>query len=102
MVRVGDAEYCLRLTMRSLAILQEEYGQTSLLQLFGGEKGELPNFGACLRMIELALRKHHPDAGPDVADEIFTGDQTVVGRIIGAAFPDAEVGAGGKGKAARA
>lgn len=97
----GGKTYCLRLTMKSLAVLQDEFGQ-DLGGIMNMKAGALPNLKLCLRMIELGLQKHHPDASADLADEIATADMSVIGRLISAAFPDAEVQDGGKPKAAGA
>lgn len=97
-VHNAGKDYCLRLTMRSIAQLQDEYGQ-GLMPLLGMKDGELPHFGICLRLVELALKKHHPDAGPELADDILTADIGVVGRLIAAAFPDMEGNTGGKPEA---
>lgn len=100
-VTCAGADYCLRLTMRGIAQLQDEYGQ-GLEPLLGMKDGVMPHFGICLRLVEIALKKHHPDAGPELADEILTADVGVVGRLIAAAFPDPEGNAGGKPEAAGA
>jgi hypothetical protein len=96
--KVGGQEYCLRLTMRSLATLQDEYGQ-ALAPITAVKPGEIPQFGVCLRMIELALKKHHPEADASVADDIFTDDMEIIGRLLAATFPDIEDKSGGKPKA---
>ena len=89
-VSVGGQEYCLRLTMRGIATLQDEFGQ-NLEPILALQPGELPHFGVCLRVVELALKRYHPDAGPDVADDILTQDMTIFGTILEAAFPQSEV-----------
>lgn len=89
-VNVGGESYCLRLTMRGIATLQDEYGK-NLEPILALKKNELPHFGICLRVVELALHRHHPDAGPDVADDILTQDMTIFGTLLEAAFPQAEV-----------
>lgn len=99
-VTVGGKEYNLRLTMRSIAVLQQEYGQ-ELAPVLGLAPGALPDFGVCLRVVDLALRKHHPDLEGDVADDILTQDMTIFGRLIQAAFPQPEPARPGKPRAAR-
>jgi hypothetical protein len=89
-VSVGGKEYCLRLTMRGIATLQDEFGQ-NLDPILSLKEGELPHFGICLRVVELALQRHHPEAGADVADDILTQDMTIFGKLLEAAFPQAEV-----------
>lgn len=89
-VSVGGESYCLRLTMRGIATLQDEYGQ-NLEPILALKKGELPHFGVCLRVVELALQRYHPEAGPDVADDILTQDMAIFGTLLEAAFPQAEV-----------
>lgn len=96
---VAGKEYVLRLTMRGLATLQDEYGQ-DLAPILSVKPGQMPHFGICLRLVELALKKRHPDATPDLADDILTEDPEIVGRIIQAAFPDADSKAAGKQRAA--
>lgn len=88
-VSVGGESYCLRLTMRGIAALQDEYGQ-NLEPILGIKEGELPHFGVCLRVVELALHRHHPDAGPEVADDILTQDMGIFGELMQAAFPQAD------------
>jgi hypothetical protein len=78
--------YRLWLTMRAVATLQDEFGQ-DLAPIVNLREGDLPHFGACLRVVELALKRHHPDAGPDIADDLFSADPTLFGRLIQAAFP---------------
>lgn len=99
-VTVGGKEYCLRLTMRGIATLQDEFGQ-GLEPILNIKPGELPHFGVCLRVVELALKRHHPDATADDADDILTQDMAIFGKVIEAAFPVAEEQAKpGKKKAA--
>lgn len=88
-VSVGSKNYCLRLTMRGIATLQDEYGQ-NLSPILGIKDGELPHFGVCLRVVELALQRYHPDAGPDIADDILTQDMAIFGQILEAAFPQSD------------
>ena len=100
-VSVGSETYCLRLTMRGIATLQDEYGQ-NLEPILGLKEDQLPHFGVCLRVVELALQRYHPDAGPEVADDILTQDMGIFGQLMEAAFPQAEAQAveGKKKKAA--
>jgi len=96
-VSVGNDRYCLRLTMRGIAALQDEYGQ-NLDPILNIKEGELPHFGVCLRVVELALHRYHPEAGPDVADDILTQDMAIFGQLLEAAFPQAEVQSDGEKK----
>jgi hypothetical protein len=89
-VKADGKTWTQRLSLRGLATLQDEYG-TDLQQIIGIEAGAIPHFGAILRVIELALKKHHPEATPDDAEAILTADLSVFGRVIEAAFPAAEV-----------
>jgi hypothetical protein len=98
-VSVGGKEYCLRLTMRGIATLQDEFGQ-GLEPILNIKPGELPHFGVCLRVVELALKRHHPDATADDADDILTQDMAIFGKVIEAAFPVPEDDTAGKKKAA--
>jgi len=86
---VGDVTYRLRLTMRGIAQLQDEYG-LDLEPILGIKEGHMPNFGACLRVVEIALQRYHADAGVDAADDILSADMSVFGRLISVAFPDAQ------------
>jgi hypothetical protein len=67
--------------------LQDEYGQ-NLEPILAIKDGELPHFGVCLRVVELALQRYHPDAGPDVADDILTQDMGYLsGSCLRRLFP---------------
>lgn len=102
-VRHEGRDYRLRMSMRVLATLQQEFGERSLEDLF--RSGGTPNFAACLRLVELSLHKDHRAEAGDLADDLMTADPGIVGRLVEAAFPDA-TGAGdgearpGKRKAA--
>lgn len=88
LVKVAGREYRLRLTMRSLAVLQDEFG-VDLLPILEMDKGGIPDMRFCLRLIELALQKHHgEEATPDLADDILSEDMEILGSVIAAAFPD--------------
>jgi hypothetical protein len=88
-VSVGGQEYCLRLTMRGIATLQDEFGQ-NLEPILNVKAGQLPHFGVCLRVVELALKRYHPEAGPEVADDILSEDMMIFGRLLDTAFPAVE------------
>jgi len=91
---LGGAEYTLRLTMRGIAMLQSEFGP-DLGGLLSGkfQDGAIPDFNIVLRVVEVALAKGMPDLTADrlreIADDLVTSDQTIVARIMQAAFPDA-------------
>lgn len=89
--------YSLRLTMRGLASLQDEFGH-NLDPILSLKPGQLPHFGVCLRVVELALQKHHPDATKDLADDILSDDMGVFARVIAAAFPQPEATAANEPK----
>lgn len=81
--------YRLRLTFGVLARLQERYGHESMARMFGAEDG-VPNFGACIALVELALQRHHPEADAQLADDMVTADPDIIRRLQEAAFPDPE------------
>jgi hypothetical protein len=88
-VSVGGEEYRLRLTMRGIATLQDEFGK-NLDPILNLQPGDLPHFGVCIRVVELALKRYHPDASPDVADDILTQDMGIFGQLLEAAFPQGD------------
>jgi hypothetical protein len=96
---LGQNEYTLRLTMRGLATLQGEFG-ADLGGLLSGKvaEGAIPDFNIMLRVVEIALAKGMPDMTADrvrdVADDLVTDDQTILERIMQAAFPDVAAAAG--------
>lgn len=85
-ITVGEETYCLVLGMRGLAKFQAEFGGVGVFKV---EDGQLPNLMAYVRVVELALARHHPDAAEEVVDAILAQDFTVVGRLINAAMPKA-------------
>lgn len=82
--RFDGRDIRLRLTMRSLATLQDEHGGAAIEGIIGGAA---PSLSACIRLVELALQKHHADEAYDLADELFTADPEIVVRLVNAAFP---------------
>jgi hypothetical protein len=102
-VEHNGARYSLRLTMRGIAKLQEEFGR-DIAGLLSGDVATVPDFGAILRVVEIALAKGNPsmadDKIKDLADDIATVD--LVGRIVQAAFPDAEERSGNVKRARKA
>ena len=95
----GGTEYSLILGMAGLARLQQEYGKdlAPLMAMF--EEGQMPDFAVLLRVTELALQRHHPEADSHLADDLLAADITVAVRVINAAFEglQAQGGQGGKG-----
>ncbi|WP_411839246.1 hypothetical protein [Paracoccus sp. ME4] len=94
-------EYSLILGMSGLARLQEEYGKDMAPIVAMFEEGEMPDFAVLLRVTELALQRHHPEGGRELADDLLTADITVPVRVINAAFEglQAQGGKAGKGTA---
>ena len=98
-VQHGGRTYALRLTMRSIATLQGEFGN-DLGGLLTG-KGTVPDVSLCLRVVELALCGGTPGTVdtigdipvPALADELLTADFGIFERLMGAAFPDQVAGA---------
>lgn len=90
---LAGTTYQLCLGMRGIAKLQQEYGQQlDPITKLDPETEELPDFGVMLRIMELALERHHPDADAWIADDLIRQDAAVVFRLIEAAFPSAEDG----------
>jgi len=102
-VEHNGTRYMLRLTMRGIAQLQAEFGR-DIAGVLSGEAGAIPDFAAILRIVEVALQKGQPGMIASevaaVADDMATPD--LVGRIVAAAFPDAEAQAVGNGKRPKA
>jgi len=92
-VEVDGETYTLRLGFRELGKLQDEFGQDLAPFMSAHESGTLPSFTAIVRLVEVALARHHPEAGPDVADAILQQDMSVFGRLMAVAFPDPEAAA---------
>ncbi|RWR31355.1 hypothetical protein D2T31_04980 [Sinirhodobacter populi] len=87
---VGGKTYRLALGLRGIAVLQQELGKDlAPLQI---EDGDHADFNVLLRVVEVALQRHHPDAGPEVAEEILASDLSIWARLVAAAFPDAPEG----------
>lgn len=85
--------YALRLTMAGLAQAQERHPD-AMAAMLGGE-GTAPSLSLCLLLVSLALQKAERmpmGEADDLADELFTADQSVVQRLLAAAFPDTEAG----------
>ncbi|MFE3839658.1 hypothetical protein [Pseudogemmobacter sonorensis] len=95
-VRVGDKEYHLHLSMRGIAALQEEYG-SDLGAFISAPSGGLRDFGPLLRLTEVALRRHHPDATLDEADDILSQNPSAAMDLFNAAFSDLYRGDGEDG-----
>jgi hypothetical protein len=96
-VEHGGRSYSLRLTMRGLASLQAEFGN-SLGGMLDGEANAIPNFALLLRIVEVALG--NVDDKEQVADALLSDDVTIVERIMAASFPALVDGASGNGKRA--
>lgn len=101
--KLGDEEYCLALGLRGVAKLQEQYGANlDPIHNLGQEEGELPDFSVLLRIVDVALERHHPDAPGDVAEMLLAADMALPGKLLTAAFPEQKgAGKAGKGKARR-
>jgi hypothetical protein len=84
--------YTLRLTMLGIANLQEKHGNTFLSKLdVAGD--EMPSMRLLLDVVTTSLERDHGKDGVDLvalADDIFTQDPEIVGRIMKAAFPPGE------------
>lgn len=88
--RLGDAEYTLLLSMRGVSKLQAEFGDDFLQQLQSAND-KLPPMDLCLRVVEIALDRHHKGADiAGIADDLLTADLGLVRRIFEATFPSDE------------
>lgn len=97
---LGDKTYQLCLGMIGFAQLQQEYGQQlEPITKLDPEREELPDFGVIVRIVEIALQRHHPEANRYVADDLCRQDMSLVYRLLEAAMPAGAEDAGGKGKA---
>lgn len=90
----GGKTYTLRLTLGGIAKLQAKYGNDLGGLLSGGIEG-VPPFGLMIDIVAAALEKgERISAGDaaDLADDMLTADQTIMGRLM-KSFPD-QVGNG--------
>lgn len=87
---VGGKAYACRLTMRGIARLQGKHGR-NIAGLLDGSAGDIPDMGAMLDLVSEALQrgsKLEAELADDIADELLSADQTIIGAIIAAAFPE--------------
>lgn len=95
--------YALRLTMAGIGRAQE--AQPDAMNALISGHDAVPSINLCLLLVSLALQKGekiNADEAEELADEIFTADQTVVPRLMAAMAPDVAGGsAPGKPKAKR-
>ncbi|ABN75749.1 hypothetical protein Rsph17029_0636 [Rhodobacter sphaeroides ATCC 17029] len=99
---VGGRAVTLHLGMRGLGKLQDEFGQQLEPILGAFEEQRLPHFGAIVRVVEVALERHHPEAGSDLADDIVAEHPQVFAQLLEAAFPDQSSTPAGSGKKRKA
>jgi hypothetical protein len=88
-VALDGATYTLHMGFRELGVLQSEFGRNLVPLLVKPDDGELPDLAAYLRVVEVSLRRYHPQAAPTVADDIMAADIGIVAKLLAAAFPDA-------------
>lgn len=96
----GGHEYRLMLGLRGFGQLQGEYGAdlSPLMQM--GEDGQIPDINVLLRVVDIALMRHHPDVDEDVAEGLLMQDISLPGKLLAGAIPMPEdSGGNGKGKA---
>ena len=96
-------EYRMRLTWRSIATLQAEYGN-NVSGLLDGTAGDNPPFAPMLDIISLALQKGEKmeaSRADDLADEMLTANPDLLERVLKTAFPDAVVEGAKSGNAKR-
>lgn len=92
-------EYRLMLGLRGIARLQEEYGADLAPLSEMGESDSMPDMNVLLRVVDIALMRHHDDVGEDVAEGLLMQDMNLPGKLLAAAFPTVEdTGGNGKGK----
>ncbi|SOC11454.1 hypothetical protein SAMN05877809_105290 [Rhodobacter sp. JA431] len=97
----GGKSYSLRLTWGVMAKLQAEYGEDFLDRL--EIKGNAIPFALMIAIIGESLikgEKMGKDEAYDLADDFVSSDPELIGRVVKAAFPDAEVSVGNGGEAA--
>lgn len=100
----GD-DYALRLTLGGIGKLQGKHGNDLAGLLSGkfdvpesapeGFKAPVPPFSVMIDIVAVALEKGQklsPDVAADLADEMLTEDQSIVPKIMKAAFPDPKPG----------
>ena len=88
--------YTLRITMRGLAHLQGLHGN-DLGGLLSDGGSAIPALAPSLDLISVALQRGEgldQQGADDMADEMFTADRTLAGKVLAAAFPDAVASAG--------
>lgn len=101
-VKVAGETYRLHLGMIGIAELQKEYGQhLEPITNMDLEEGQLPDFGVMIRVVDLALDRHHPKHDKYLADDILRADPSVFITLMDAAFPkpDAETLAAAEARA---
>ena len=85
----GDAEYRLVLDFNALAVFETVEG-VNALEFLQQQDGSRPmNAGAMISLIYAALRRHHPEAGRDVAGDLLSDDLEILSRLVAAAMPQA-------------
>lgn len=91
----AGARYAFRLTMRGIAELQGEFGR-DIAGILTAKPGDIPDFKAVLRIVEIALAKGSPslpaEQVPAIAEDLASAD--LVAAILQAAFPAVEGDAG--------
>lgn len=104
----GNTEYRLVLGLRGIAALQAEFGKNldPILSMMGqggdaSENKALPDFTVLFRIVALALDRCHKEdaANMDVIEGLLAQDMSLPGRLIAAAFPQADAGGDAAGKA---
>ncbi|MBK4216135.1 hypothetical protein JJJ17_09375 [Paracoccus caeni] len=98
-VKHAGKTYRLYLGIRGIGHLQQEFG-ADLAPLFKDDTdldaGVPPEMTPLLRVVELALSRHHTDADDYLADDLLAADMSLPGKLIAAAIPSgADVDAGG-------
>lgn len=83
--------YRLYLGMRGIGLLQQEFGK-DIAPIFAEADASgtaIPDMSALLRVVEVSLHRHHPDADEYTAGDLLGADLSLPGRLIHATFPDA-------------
>lgn len=90
----GGKHYVLRLTLGGIGKLQGKHGN-DLGGLLSGKVEGIPPFAIMVDMVAASLEKGQrmdPEMAADLADDMLTADQTLIERVLKAAFPDAKPG----------
>ncbi|MDS9468211.1 hypothetical protein RGQ15_11600 [Paracoccus sp. MBLB3053] len=90
-VQHQGVEYRLMLGLRGIAKLQDQYGaRLDPIRNMGQGEDEIPDFNVLLNIVDIALERHHPNAGADLSEHLLIEDMALPGKLLKAAFPEAK------------